>query len=91
MLKKLGGEQQKVSGKLEIECLKDKSDQEGAEAVAREFARVSQEYKPIRLEELPAYLPAKAPEQVNIFQVLSKIKSVKRTKSTLPIDLPDKL
>ena len=38
MLKKLGGEQQKVSGKLEIECLKDKSDQEGAEAVAGEFA-----------------------------------------------------
>ena len=58
MLKKLGGEQQKVSGKLEIECLKDKSDQDGAEAVAEEFARVSQEYKPIQLEELPPFLPA---------------------------------
>ena len=91
MLKKLGGEQQKVSGKLEIECLKDKTDQEGAEAVAEEFARVSQEYKPIQLEELPAYLPARAPEQVNIFQVWSKIKSVKKTKLTLPIDLPDRL
>ena len=67
------------------------TDQEGAEAVAKEFARVSQEYEPIKMEELPSFLPARAPEQVNIFQVLNKIKSVKNTKSTLPIDLPDKL
>ena len=43
MLKKLGGTEQRISGKIEIECLKDKTDQEGAEAVAKEFARVSQE------------------------------------------------
>ena len=91
MLKKLGGMEQRINGKLEIECLKDMTDQEGAEAIAKEFAKVSQEYEPIKMEELPCYLPARAPEQVNIFQVLSKIKSLKKTKSTLPIDLPDKL
>ena len=30
MLKKLGGTEQRTSGKIEIECLKDMTDQEGA-------------------------------------------------------------
>ena len=49
------------------------------------------EYSPLDREKLPAFLPAGRPEQVNVFQVLDRIKRVGKTKSTLPIDIPDKL
>ena len=41
--------------------------------------------------QLPAFLPAGRPEEVNVFQVIEKIRKLGKTKSTLPIDIPDKL
>jgi hypothetical protein len=40
---------------------------------------------------LPSFLPAGKPEEVNVFQVQQKIKQIGKTKSTLPINIPDEL
>ena len=90
-MKKLGGLDVASRGKLEVESLVGLSDRECAEAVAQSFAAVSMEYSPLDRSELPAFLPANRPEQVTVFQVLERIKSLRKTKSTLPIDIPDKL
>ena len=90
-IKSFGGISSENTGKLQIESLKGLNDQECAEKVAQHFASVSQEYEPVDRMRLPCFLPAEKPPQVNVFQVLTKIKEVKKTKSTLPIDLPDVL
>ena len=41
--------------------------------------------------QLPAFLPAGRPEEVNVFQVMANIRKLGKTKSTLPIDIPDRL
>ena len=91
MMKRLGGLDQMSRGRLEIESLEGLSDQECAEAIAQSFASVSQEYSPLDRSQLPTFLPAGQPEQVTVFQVMEKIKKLGKTKSTLPIDIPDKL
>ena len=91
MMKKLGGLDQMNTEKIEVKSLRGLSDKESAAAVAQSFAAVSQEYSPLDREQLPAFLPAGRPEQVGVFQVLDRIKKLGKTKSTLPIDLPDKL
>ena len=91
MMKKLGGLESMDSRGLEIESLKGLSDQECAEEVARSFAAVSQQYGRLDRSQLPAFLPAGRPEQVNVFDVWYQIKRLGKTKSTLPIDIPDKL
>ena len=67
------------------------TDEEAAEEVAKSFAQVSQSYQPCDASQLPAFLPAGRPEKLNVFQVLYKLKTIKKTRSTLPIDLPDQL
>ena len=91
IIKKMGGVDQMATGRLEVESLKGLSDQECAEAVAEVFAATSLEYEPIDNTKLPAFLPAGKPEVVNVFQVYNVIKNMKKTKSTLPIDIPDSL
>ena len=90
MLKKMGGLEIQA-GKLEIESLKGLTDSQCAEAVAESFAAVSQQYQRLDRCQLPAFLPAGRPEQVNVFQVMHHIKKLGSTKSTLPIDIPDRL
>ena len=51
----------------------------------------NQQYGKLDRTQLPAFLPAGRPEQVNIFQVLHHIKKLGKTKSTLPVDIPDRL
>ena len=90
-MKKLGGLDQKNKGGLKIESLEGLSDRQCAEAVAQSSAAVSQQYSKLDRSKLPAFLPAGRPEEVNEFQVMEKIKRIGKTKSTLPIDLPDRL
>ena len=78
-------------GKLRIESLEGLTDKECAEAVAQSFASVSQEYSPVDRAKLPSFLPAGRPEEVTVFQVINSIKKLGKTKSTLPIDIPDRL
>ena len=51
----------------------------------------SQQYEKLDRTKLPAFLPAGRPEEVNVFQVIYHIKKLGKTKSTLPVDIPDKL
>ena len=91
VMKKIVGVYQMTRKKLSIKSLEGLSDRECAEAVAQSFAAVSLEYSPLDRSKLPAFLPGGRPEQVNIFQVMNRIKRIGRTKSTLPIDIPDRL
>ena len=78
-------------GKLVIRSLDGLTDKECAEAVAQSFASVSQEYSPVDRAKLPSFLPAGRPDEVTVFQVVNSIKKLGKTKSTLPIDIPDRL
>ena len=91
MKQELGGVDQMSRGKLKIKELDGLSDKECADRVAESFAAVSQEYEKLDRTKLPAFQPAGRPEEVNIFQVYENIKKIGKTKSTLPIDLPDRL
>ena len=59
--------------------------------MAQSFASVSLEYTPLERDQLPSFLPAGTPEEVNVFQVMHIISTLGKTKSTLQIDIPDKL
>ena len=92
--KKIGTGDQMNDKELDIECLSGLSDQECAEAVGQGFASVSCQFEPLDRAKLPAYLPSlppRGPPQVEEHQVYAKLLKVKSTKSTLPIDLPNKL
>ena len=55
------------------------------------LAAVSNEYSPVNNDQLPCYLPALPPPQVTEYDVYLRLAKSKKTKSTLPIDIPDKL
>ena len=90
-MKRLGGLDQISRGRISIKSLEGLTDAECAEAIGQSFASVSQEYSALDRSQLPAFLPAGRPEEVNVFQVMEKIKKLWKTKLTLPIDIPDKL
>ena len=89
-VKKVGGV--KVQNrKLFISALDGKSDKECAEAIGLQYSAISQAYSPVDLASLPAYLPAQPPPQVEEREVFEQLSRLKKTKSTFPIDLPEKL
>ena len=61
MCKKVGAADDMNSGSLKIKCLEGLSDKECAEEVVGHFASISNEYKPVNLCALPAYLPTLPP------------------------------
>ena len=91
MAKRLGAEQNHSGGDLEVECLQGLDDQQSAEEIALFFSRISQEYAPLDMNKLPAYLPAGPPQQIDVHDVADRIFKLKSRKSTLPIDLPSKI
>ena len=91
MAKKIGAVNQKELEKVTVECLEDLDDQEAVEEDAQHFASISQEYEPIIHQNLPCYLPAEEPPQVDRSSVCLKLETIKKTKSTLPIDIPCQL
>ena len=91
MAKRIGAVTNQRQGDLQIECLQGLNPQEQVEQVAGSFAEVSCQYKPVDINQLPAYLPAEQPPQLNVYKVYKKIQSQKKTKSTLPIDIPENL
>ena len=46
---------------------------------------------PIDFSQLPSYLPALPPPQVEEFDVYMRLTKIKKTRSTLPLDVPDKI
>ena len=91
MAKRLGAEVNHTDNELKVECLNGLDNQQSAEKIAEFFSKVSQEYSPLNLDDLPAYLPAGEPLQVDQLEVAERIYKLKNRKSTQPIDLPSKI
>ena len=91
MAKKIGALEQLGDDDIKIESVSTFSKKECCEKIAEHFARISNEYSPVNLSKLPAFLPALPPPQVSEYEVYQRIKRIKKSKSTLPIDIPDKL
>ena len=90
MAKKIGAIGNKPS-EVTVESLKNLSNTEAANSIANHFSVISNEYLPIQNADLPAYLPALPPPQLDERAVYQELKSIKKTKTTLPIDIPEKL
>ena len=91
MCKKIGAVDDLNQGDLKIKSLEGLTDQQCADAIAQHFASVSNQYDPVDFEKLPAFLPSLPAPQVEEHEVYQKLKKLKNTKSTLPVDLPNKL
>ena len=89
-VRKVGG-LKSANKKLFIASLEGKSDEECAQAIGQEYSAISTAYSPVDTSSLPAFLPAQLPPQVDELQVWDKLKKLKKTKSTFPIDLPEKI
>ena len=64
---------------------------QAAQKIAAHFAAISSEYSPIDNAQLPCYLPAPPPPQVEEYDVYKRLNRLKKTRSTLPIDVPEKI
>ena len=91
MAKKIGAVDKISNGETRVECLSHLSNKESAQKIAEHFASVSNEYMPIDNLQLPAYLPALPVPQVEEYDVYVRINKLKKSKSTLPIDIPERL
>ena len=91
MAKRLGADKSYDDGELSVECPSGLSNQQVAEKVAEHFSKISQEYSPLDISQLPAYLPAPQPLKVYEIDVADRIFKLKNRKSTQPIDLPSKV
>jgi hypothetical protein len=91
MAKKIGAVDQMNAGELTVKCLVGLGDAESAEAVGQSFAAVSLEQSPLDRSKLPSYLPSLPPPQVTEWDVLRKLQNLKNTRSTMNIDIENKL
>ena len=91
MAKRLGAVDQMTHGEVQVECLAGLDNVEAAQKIAKHFAAVSNEYSPVDPTQLPAYLPALPPPVVEEYDVYQRLIRIKKTRSTLTIDIPDKV
>ena len=91
MARKIGAVDKSSNGDIKIEALSNFSNSESAQIIAEHFSAVSNEYAPVTAEQLPCYLPAQMPPQVSEHEVYARMMRLKKTRSTLPIDIPEKL
>ena len=89
--KKIGAVDQMSGGDISVESLTGLSNLQAARRIAEHFASISNEYLPIDNSKLPCYLPAQPPPQVEEYDVYLRLNRLKKTRSTLPIDIPDKI
>ena len=74
-----------------MECLAGVDNSAAAQIIAQHFSSVSKEYSPVDATQLPCYLPALPPPVVEEYDVYQRLVRMKKTRSTLPIDIPDKV
>ena len=91
MAKRIGAVDVVNNGDVHVESLSNLNNNQAAHKIAEHFASISNEYSPINLHDLPCYLPAQLPPQVEEYEVYQRLIRVKKTRSTLPIDIPDKI
>ena len=78
-------------GQVNVESLAHLSNFEAAQKIAEHFAAISNEYSPIDNTQLPSFLPALPPPRVEDHDVFAQLNRLKKTRSTLPIDIPEKI
>ena len=91
LAKKIGTGEEWKRGEVKVESLAGISNADCAKLIAEHFAEISNQYKPIDHTQLPCFLPARPPPQVTEYEVYLRLRKIKKTKSTLPLDIPDKL
>ena len=91
MAKKLGTGNPTNDGDIVVEEISEYDNYEAAQKIGEHFAKISNEYQPIDNTQLPCYLPAPEPPQVTEYDVYLRLRKIKKTKSTLPIDIPDRV
>ena len=91
MAKCIGAIEQNSKNELNTASLDGMESQAQVEAVAKYFSEVSCQYSPVDLTKLPSFLPAEESPQLQVYHMWNKIKCQKKTKSTLPIDIPEGL
>ena len=91
MAKKIGAVDQMTNGEVQVESLAGLSNLESASIIAQHFAAISNQYLPVDNRQLSCYLPAQQPPHVEEYDVYLRLRKQKKTKSTLPLDLPDKV
>ena len=89
--KQIGAVGQSNRGDIAVESLEGLSNESCAEHIAQHFASVSNEYLPVDQTKLPCFLPAPKPLNVSEQEIYERLSKQKRTKSTLPVDIPDSL
>ena len=67
------------------------TNKECAQMIAENFALISNEYEPIKTKDLPTFLPSLRAPQLEEYTVYKRLSQQKKTKSTLPIDIPASL
>ena len=80
-----------TDGEVKVESLSDFSNQECAQKIAEHFASISNEYSPVDNAHLPCFLPSQPPPTIEEYDIYVRLNKLRKTKSTLPIDIPDKL
>ena len=91
MAKRIGAVDQMNAGEIKVEALGGLSNKQSAQKIAEHFSSVSHQYSPVDHSQLPSYLPAQQLPKIDEHDVYVRLKRMKNTKSTLPIDIPDRL
>ena len=91
MAKRIGAVNKMSNGDIQVESLANLGNAESAQKIAEHFAAVSNEYTPVNYDQLPCFLPALPPPKISEYDVYQRLVKLKKTKSTLPIDIPEKL
>ena len=85
MAKRIGAVDQIMQGEVKVESLSNLNNFQSAQKIAEHFASISNEDSPIDNSQLPCYLPALPPPQVEEYDVYTRLCQIKKTRSTLPI------
>ena len=91
MAKRIGAVDQMNGGDVIVDSLQHLDNYSCAQEIAQHYSKISNEYSPVDPAQLPCYLPAEQPPQVEEYMVHQRLNSLKKTKSTLPIDIPEKM
>ena len=91
MAKQIGAVDKISGGEIQVQSLANMNNAQCAQKVAEHFASISQEYRPVDINQLPCYLPAQLPPILDELEVFTCLSRLRKTRSTLPIDIPDRL
>ena len=91
-LKRISNYDQGKSEQLQVDEISHMNEQDQAEAIADRFSAISNEYDPVKKDEIniPEFTESSIPK-INPFQVRTHLQKIKTNKSTAPGDIPAKV